>query len=146
MSTSLAKSRPHLKMCNIHIGEEDHPNHIPTPPPKKKKKKSSTEKQKKLLDDEIQQQNSSTPNDYLLKREILMKEKTFSFFQLLFGIVELIIRNIYVFCRQCTKFSDGVYNYDILKRDNALKVHFFYITLLSRVILYLCNRIQCLLY
>ena len=51
MSTSLAKSRPHLKMCNIHIAEEDHPNHIPTPPPKKKK--SSTEKQKKLLDDEI---------------------------------------------------------------------------------------------
>ena len=52
MSTSLAKSRPHLKMCNIHIAEEDHPNHIPTHP-KKKKKKSSKEKQKKLLNDEI---------------------------------------------------------------------------------------------
>ena len=80
------------------------------------------------------------------KERYWWKKKPLVSFNYYLALVELIIRNIYVFCGQCSKFSDGVYNYDILKRDNALKVHFFYITLLSQVILYLCNRIQCLLY
>ena len=80
------------------------------------------------------------------KERYWWKKKPLVSFNYYLALVELIIRNIYVFCGQCSKFSDGVYNYDILKRDNALKVHFFYITLLSQVILYLCNKIRCLLY
>ena len=144
MSTSLAKSRPHLKMYNIHIAEEDHPNHIPTPPKKKKNPQKKNKKNYSMMkySDRIVVHLMIT----CWKERYWWKKKPLVSFNYYLALVELIIRNIYVFCGQCSKFSDGVYNYDILKRDNALKVHFFYITLLSQVILYLCNKIRCLLY
>ena len=50
MSISLAKSRAHLKMCNIRIVAKDYPNHTLQPTPKKKILNTKT---KKLLEDEV---------------------------------------------------------------------------------------------
>ena len=51
MSISLANSRAHLKMCNIHIVAKDYQNQILRPTPKNKKTLNT--KTKKLLKDGI---------------------------------------------------------------------------------------------